>query len=814
LLSHIRPRHVLLPLAGVLLLLLGAAYGLLRASLPQLDGEIRVNGAGLTAQVLISRDRLGVADIVAATRADLAYATGFAHAQDRFFEMDLSRRLAAGELSELVGSAAISQDRQARRFRFRMLAGQIMAQLPPEQRQMAQAYTRGVNAGLASLSGRPWEYWVLGSRPAPWVPEDSLLVAYAMWWDLQANGFRREILRHELNARIGGGACEAGWKCGLSFLYLQVTAWDAPVDGQAPQPGRAAVVGAPGTLTIPGPAVLDVRGKRVTWAKPPGDPPLPELPDVGSNSWAVAGSHTATGAALIANDMHLGQRVPTIWYRARLAITGKGGEPPLTLNGVTLPGTPLLVAGSNGQIAWGFTNSYGSWLDVTAVPCTAVETERLLTPDGPVPLSVAHEEIRVHHAATVPLAVQSGPSGVLLLAQPERGVCWFGRWLAQVPAAVNLGLMALERAGTADAALALAPLMGIPHQNFVVGDREGHIGWSIAGRIPAGAGADRITGAAGWVEGSASPRIYDPPLGRIWTANAQVTADPRRLAMIGAENASLGAQYDLAARARQIRDDLLALDQPATPADMLRIQLDDRAIFLTRWHDLLVKLLDEDAVKSNPARRQLRELLTPWDGHASPSSVNYRIVRTYREHTERAVWEMLLHALDIPRDDNALVPPRFEEALWQLVNEQPLHMLAPDYHSWRELLLAQADATVTELRKDCGNLERCTWGHGRAVKIRHPLSGALPFLSGFLDMPVVELPGDHNMPRVQVGAMGASERFAVSPGHEAEAYLHIPGGQSGHPLSPYYRAGFEAWAKGEPQPLLPGPAEHQLMLRP
>jgi penicillin amidase len=100
------------------------------------------------------------------------------------------------------------------------------------------------------------------------------------------------------------------------------------------------------------------------------------------------------------------------------------------------------------------------------------------------------------------------------------------------------------------------------------------------------------------------------------------------------------------------------------------------------------------------------------------------------------------------------------------------------------------------------------------VQIRHPLSRALPGLSGLLDMPAVELPGDHDMPRVQDGAFGASERFAVSPGHEAEGYLHIPGGQSGHPLSPYYRAGFDAWARGEPQPFLPGPAEHLLTLRP
>jgi penicillin amidase len=806
---------VLLTVAAVLLLALGTAYGVLRASLPQLDGEAH---AAVGAPARISRDRLGVASIEADSRADLAYALGFAHAQDRFFEMDLSRRLAAGELSELVGRAAVDQDRQARRFRFRVLAREVMAQLPQEQRELGEAYTRGVNAGLASLGSRPWEYWLLGSKPVAWAPEDSVLVAYAMWWDLQAGGFRREILRGEINARIGGPTCEGPWKCGLKFLYPLQTSWDAPdgdLQGASPAaglPGTPAMAGA--SPRIPGPDVLDVRGKSVSWATPPGTVPLPSLPAVGSNSWAVAGSHTATGAALVANDMHLGQRVPTTWYRARLNLTGKGREPALDLNGVTLPGTPLQVAGSNGHIAWGFTNSYGSWLHVTRVPCTAIDEKGLQTPTGPVALSTVQEEIKVHRGPAVPLEIRSGPLGLLILAQPERGACWFGHWLAQVPAAVNFGLLALERAGSVTEALAIAPSLGIPHQNFVVGDQDGHIGWSIAGRIPASTDADRDTGSAGWVTGSDAPHIYDPPVGRIWTANAQVAADPRQLRVIAGDQVALGSQFDLPARQRQIRDDLLALSQPATPKDMLAIQLDDRALFLAPWHELLLKLLDPAALQGSPQRAQLRQLLTQWDGHASPTSVSYRIVRTYREQTQRTVWEMLLKALDIPVDEDALAPTRFEEPLWQLVNEQPLHMLAPTYPSWRELLLAQVDATITELKSECGSLETCSWGHGRAVRIRHPLSRALPGLASFLDMPSVELPGDHNMPRVQDGAMGASERFAVSPGHEDQGYLHLPGGQSGHPLSPYYRAGFEAWARGEPLPFLPGPAEHQLTLRP
>ena len=171
-------------------------YGVLRASLPQLDGELRE--AGLAAPVRIERDRLGIPTITAANRIDLAYATGFVHGQDRFFQMDLSRRLAAGELAELFGKIALEQDARARLFGFRHVAREVLEQATPQQRAVVEAYARGVNAGLSSLYSRPWEYWVLGSPPATWRPEDTFLAVYAMWWDLKVNGFRREILRREI----------------------------------------------------------------------------------------------------------------------------------------------------------------------------------------------------------------------------------------------------------------------------------------------------------------------------------------------------------------------------------------------------------------------------------------------------------------------------------------------------------------------------------------------------------------------------------------------------------------------------------------
>jgi hypothetical protein len=328
--------------------------------------------------------------------------------------------------------------------------------------------------------------------------------------------------------------------------------------------------------------------------------------------------------------------VPPVWYHARLRTVSSAAGAALDLNGVTLPGAPVLVAGSNAHIAWGFTNSYGSWLGVTQVPC------------GTVALSVVREEIRVHGQAAVVLEVKSGPAGVLLRADEAQHSCWFGSWLAQQAAATNLGLLALERATSVAEALALAPGVGIPHQNVVIGDAQGHIGWTIYGRIPEDTGATRARGGAPWTTTADHPRIVDPPLGRIWTANARVAADDHQLQLIGGDVATLGAEYDLGARAGQIRDDLLALQGKVTPADMLRIQLDDRAVFLARWRTLLLGVLDTEALRDHPRRAQVRQLIASWNARASVDSVGYRLVRAYHDRTQQAVWDMLLAGLHLP----------------------------------------------------------------------------------------------------------------------------------------------------------------------
>jgi penicillin amidase len=800
---------------------------LLRGSLPALDGQLAL--ADLGARVAIERDARGRPTLRARSRDDLAFATGFVHAEDRFFQMDLERRLAAGELAELLGPPGLTQDRRARLFRFRAVARSVVAAATPAERSVLEAYSRGVNAGLAQLASRPWEYWLLGLRPAPWREEDSVLCGLSIWWQLQYGALDRARARHAVErAIIAQGSSDPS--AALEFLYPRGTLWDAPL---ASSPGAPP----PHDPTIPAAAVLDLRrrvapiGVQIVTSR--GGPDIAAGADAdaadaavraaGSNNFALGGALTADGAALVANDMHLTLGVPATWYPMRLVVEGERA-PSLDLSGVTLPGTPMLVAGSNGAVAWGFTNSYGDWLDVTRMRCPA--PGQVIRPDGvQESFTTFTETIAVHDRPAVRLEVETAPSGIQLSRSQGTGKsrddCDLVAWLAAVPAATNLRLLELERVDGVDAALALAPGIGIPHQNLVLGDALGHIAWTVIGRIPDDRGAApflRNTGLLPWRDAATQPQVLDPPDARLWTANARVV-DGAAETILGGQDAAVGAGYDLGARARQLRDDLARVHVPAAPADMLAIQLDDRALFLGRWQRHLLELLDPQALAGHFERAEFRRLIADWGGRAEPGSVSYRLVRTFHAVLEDRAWRLILWALDA-RDDAgeplaSAPPPQFEGPLWQLVTARPLHLLPVTATSWRAFELEALDATLDQLARSCRTLASCGYEATRPVRIRHPLAPALPeFLAAYVDMPALRLPGDHDMPRVQDGAFGASERFAVEPGHEASGYLELPGGPSGHPLSPYYRSEFDAWAEGQAAGFQPGPAVHTLELTP
>ncbi|MGI9247462.1 MAG: penicillin acylase family protein, partial [Woeseiaceae bacterium] len=253
------------------------------------------------------------------------------------------------------------------------------------------------------------------------------------------------------------------------------------------------------------------------------------------------------------------------------------------------------------------------------------------------------------------------------------------------------------------------------------------------------------------------------------------------------------------------------------PDDMLAIQYDDRALFLARWRELLLENLGDSVVAGDAELAEYRQLVEDWIPRAAPESVGYRLVRAFRLEVERRVF----HALMAPAreaygsDVKLRRSNQFEAPLWALVTTQPLHMLPSNYASWSELMLAAVRQNIDYFNHNFeGPLSMRTWGEKNTAAIRHPLSKSIPIAADFLDMPSDVLNGDLDMPKAQGPAFGASERFSVSPGDEANSILHMPTGQSGHPLSRFYEQGHEEWVKGLPSPFLPGPAEYRLTLTP
>ena len=808
---------ILLVIAVLVVLLVAVGLWEVHRSVPQLEGQAHV--PGLQGPVTISRDTLGTAVVKGANRLDVARGLGFVHAQERFFEMDLTRRSAAGELSELFGAVALERDKKRRVHRMRAMLTDRFAQMDEKDHALLLAYADGVNAGLAQLSAKPWQYMLLRAEPRAWSPVDSLLVVGEMFWMLQGNSVEEGFERAQWRECAGDDL--------FDWLEPRGGRWDAALDGSVMAP-----------VAQPGPERFDLRkGDPVTPPLVPSRPPLVAaaadlLPDaaapdrhealVGSNNWAVGGARSVTGDAMLANDMHLGLGAPGTWFRAQFEIGGGAGA--IRAEGVTLPGVPAMVVGSNGKVAWGFTNSYGQWFQWIEIP-GQMDADRVAS---------VVETIAVKGAADVKLTVRQFNGMPILETVGERSYAL--NWVADHGAAYNLALDDMLEAGDVETAGGIAQSSGLPEQNIVIADRQGHIAWTIAGAlftidehelrknfgrfIPEAGRSGHVANvllasshlgdpAFARLGQGLGPSLQDPVDGQLWTANARSygfgrdAGQQERFWQIG------DGGVDLGARAQQIRDRLRAtprFDEKSLGA----IQLDDEALFLRPWAVRLAAVAG--------ARPDVLALLKAWNGRADAHQPAYRLIREARRRTLDALWKAwstpLVAAGKCPKRDYDW-HARFEYPATDALDQKPAHLLPRGFANWDAFLLAQVDATVADMTHDGARpLAQASWGEKNASRIAHPLARALPVLSRWLDMPSVPQSGDSNMPHVAAPSFGQSERLVVAPGHEERATLSMPGGQSGHPMSPYYGAGHADWVAGRATPLLAGAAQHVLTLTP
>ena len=752
----------------------------LRSSLPVLTGEHRT--VHVEQSIKLERDAMGLPTIHAQSREDAAYGLGYLHGQDRFFQMDLLRRMTAGRLSELVGKAAVGTDKRFRKHRFGQMAKEIYDELAVDQKLLVDAYSKGVNEGL-----HPFEYQVLQTVPEDWQPRDSFLVMLTMLCDLQPMDGSPEQGLTLLHEKVPEEV--------FKYLVRSGSRWDAAIDGtvlEMPKiPGEEIwsmrqVSDESGGSTVQGAVARD----ELAWGSWAHQEDLEFR--VGSNNWAVSSEFSS----------QLGEA------------EGQGVESKRAI----LPGTPVLIEGSNGSVAWGFTNSYGDYGDL--IELKMVGENSYATPSGVRELERVTETFEYSGGSEEETFEWSvwGP-----VVEERDGRRFVHRWVGNDSKAFNLNIVQMESADTIEELAQIVHQVGMPNQNVMMVDSKGDIGWTVSGRIPKRKGEPALIAADwsqaegwdGYLESDQVPMVLRPESGRLWTANNRIMGG-EYLKKVG------DGRFDPGARAKQIRDRLFEKES-FSEKDLLAIQLDDEARMMKVWQGWLRESIVGSPEISQEISPEMQGYAEQEELRASTDSVAYRVVHEFRNQVLARIY-----GVDVSRRGTVDSKKRglagrvgiarsfaisYEDVAEELIEQKPQHWLPAEYESWEALLGDAAKQTQVELTKD-QPLSQATWGKRNQAAIRHPLSRAVPALGVLLDMPAVELPGDSHLPRVQSPSAGASQRMVVSPGKEELGIYHQPGGASGHPLSDYYRAGFDDWVQGNASSMLPGSTVHTIEIIP
>jgi penicillin G amidase len=762
--------------AGLLIFaLLSAAAGVLwlrsatKAALPALDGEVRLGGpnvAGVSAAVIVRRDQHGVPHIDAQTQEDLFVAQGYVTAQDRLWQMDAFRRNASGELAEILGPSMVKHDMAQRVFQFRKTAERIYANLGTEDRARYEAYARGVNLFIAqNQDSLPPEFRLLHYRPRPWSGADSVTVGMLMV-DMLDTRWNVKLARERIRAGLHNSKLEAD-------LY-PVGSWrDHPPTGvlldlSQPHPEPPTTEDEDDdrseTRAVP---EEDLRALRELLGRSECADCAP-----GSNSWVVAGKHTASGKPLLSNDMHLGLNEPNIWYMADLRAPGFHAA------GVTLPGLPFVIAGHNEHVAWGFTALYGDVQDLYIDTLDGKGNFR--DPDGAwKPLMTDHEVIRVRGGKDVAVDVQSTAHGPLLnpiFPKETRPIAL--KWNLYDAALNSIPVYAMDTASNWTEFSAALAQWCWPTQNIVYSDDEGHIAYHAIGRMPlrpAGLQGVPIQDGThewkGYIPFDSLPNAFDPPSGFLATANSRVTTDasPFLLTLDWAEPYRAERIYKLL----QGRDRL-------GPEDLLAVQTDIYSEMDQEMAHRFAYAIDHAAGKDEGLRKAA-DLMRSWDGRLTTDSAAASLVT----QTRRAIWPLILEAkLGKDAADYTWAESNFAEE--EIVMHGNPDWLPPGYKDWDALL---TEAVRKGMKDGHAPADPGKWAYGdwHVVEIDHPLASFLPYVGRVANTGPQPLSGDTTTVK-QVGrSFGPSQRFTMDWSNIDGSTENIALGESGNPFSAYYR---------------------------
>jgi len=766
-----------LGLLGLVLLTAIGGYWWLLQSLPDLDGEVVVEE--LERPVTIIRDRHGIPHIEAETFEDAVFAQGFAHAQDRLWQLEFQRRVAAGRLSELVGEHGLPIDRFMRMLGIYRQAEASLQHLSAESIAWLDAYSAGVNAYLNQRSGPlPPEFLITGhSDIEPWTPADSVVWIKVMALDLSRN-WRSELLRARLAKHLSDEQIADLWPS-----YPK----DAPV------------------------TLADLARGLDLDALAAALPPAPQ-PGIGSNAWVVAGERSTSGKPLLANDPHLGLRAPGTWYLAHLK------APELELIGAGLPGVPGIVLGHNGEIAWGMTNTGPDTQDLFIERIDPEDSTHYLVPGGSAAFDTRDEIIQVKDSDPVKLAVRTTRHGPVIsdLAGTAQGILDEDQVLALAWTALVDDDTSIETLFDLTKAVDWQGFLGAvrdhvaPQQNLFYADRNGHIGFVAPGKVPVRRKGDGLWPVPGWsgdfdwidvIPFEALPQDFDPGAGMLLNGNNRIVpADyPHLITKI----------WEPPYRARRIGN--LLLDQSHNLESFASIQLDQFSLLAA---DLLPLMLD--MTPSSDAIAKALDDLEAWDRIMRVDATEPLIFAAWYREFSRLVYADELGPVFLSYWN---IRPQFVDLV---LKKKPIwcdDQKTDQVESCGDMLAKGLALALDDLKERYGaDQSAWRWGEAHPARMRHLIFEGLPVLDGIFN---IELPTGGDSVTVNVGhyVLGDNQRPFASI--QAASYRGVydlsnldrsrfiaTTGQSGNPLSPYYQDLSVFWAAGSTIPMEREPEQY------
>jgi penicillin amidase len=778
----------------------GIVWWFVYRPLPQLAGSISV--PGLKNNVTVGRDGWGIPHIRANSMEDMAEAQGYVMAQDRLWQMDLLRRIARGQLSEILGPATLKFDRRFRTLGLGRAADRDATQMDAASRAVLQAYANGVNRFIEQHSSNlPLEFSLLKYKPSPWQVSDSLSISGYMYETL-TNTWEDELDRAKVTQSVG-------WERARD-LFSQDSTMDHYVvgDPNVKDDGSKKSSGDPDEDDDDDDDMDSDGVLKADSSHSPGVDSLDEheVPDLtselakslvsfvagskreirqglGSNNWVVSGAHTATHKPLLANDTHLELSIPSIWYEVHLTAPGYNAK------GFTLPGAPLVVIGHNDKIAWGFTNNGADVEDLYIETFDTGSPDQYRVQKKWVKAQIVDETIRVKGQPEEHLRVVITRHGPVVRREADKGYAL--RWTATEPGGLSNVYDWLGKAQNWEEFRTIMKRVWGPGQNAVYADVKGNIGYIMAARVPIrkkGHGEVPVPGDVddyewtGYIPFEQLPQALNPDDGLIVTANARVVgpnykpyltdrwADPYRTSRI----------YDL-----------LHDKQDLQPADMLRVQTDT----FSYPHVFLADQL-ADAAKivppADPRTKKLIDSLKDWNGIAAANSP----IISFLQATRHAALGMLLKPY--LGDNTDLFEWRTMTFLQRILNERPEKWLPAGYKNYDALLVAAADQAVAKLAQETGSsrAEDWPWKKFNALDMLHPL-GQQGLLRRFLSISGKPQAGTSFSVRAATKSHGPAMRFVANVGNWDESMMLIPAGQSGQPGSSHYADQFSYWFKGK-----------------